>query len=244
MKELFNTILFEPLYNALILLIDVVPFADVGIAVVILTVIVKLVLFPLSIKAVRTQVKMKTLQGPINELREKYKDDRQLQGQKMLELYREHNLNPFSGFLTILIQIPVILALYWVFLRGGFPAIQTDIVYSFVKIPEMMNVHFLGLFDVTENKNVVMALLAAGTQFFQAKYAFPKPEPKKEGEKNTFQDDLARTMSVQIKYVMPIIVFFIAFSLVSVISIYWTVSNLFAIGQEVYVRNKVRNKES
>lgn len=242
MKELFNTTLYQPLYNALIELIQIVPWADVGIAVIVLTVVVKLVLFPLSIKAVRTQVKMKTIQGPLKEIQEKYKNDRETLGRKMLELYRENKINPFSGFLLILIQIPVILALYFVFLRADLPSINTDLLYSFISIPEMINVHFLGLFDITQNHNVILALLAAGTQFFQAKLAFPKPESVPEGEKS-FKDDLAKSMSVQIRYVMPVIIFFISYSLLAAISIYWTISNLFAIGQEIYVRNNIRKED-
>lgn len=242
MKELFNATLYQPLYNALIELIQILPWADVGIAVVLLTIIVKLILFPLSIKAVRTQVKMKTIQAPMKELQEKYKDDRETLGRKMLELYKEHQINPFSGFLLILIQIPVILALYWVFLKADFPSVNAELLYSFVAIPDIVNIHFLGLFDITNNHNIFLALCAAGTQFFQARFAFPKPEKLEEGVQSTFKDDLAKSMSIQIRYVMPVIIFFISYSLVAAISIYWTVSNLFAIGQELYVRKNVNRK--
>lgn len=243
MKELFNTFLYEPLYNALIALIHVVPGADIGIAVIVLTIIVKLILFPLSITSVRTQVKMKALQKPIKEMQTKYKDNREELGRQMLALYREHKLNPFSGFFLILIQIPVIFALYWVFLKANLPAINTEILYSFVTVPDVLNVHFLGLFDITESRNVILALFAAMTQFFQAKYAFPKPEPLKEGEEKTFQHDLAKSMSLQITYIMPIIIFFISYGLLAVVSLYWAVSNLFAIGQEVYVRNNIKKDD-
>jgi len=245
MKELFNTILFEPLYNALVFLIDIIPGADVGIAVIILTVIVKLILFPLSKSAVRTQIKMKALQKPMDDLKTKHKDNREEQAREMMKLYKDNKINPFSSIILIFIQIPVIFALYWVFLRGGLPVINTEIIYSFIKIPEMVNMQFLGIFDVGATKNIFLAFLAAITQFFQARYSFPKqdPKPKDANAKPSFKDDMMKGMSIQIKYVLPVVIFFIAYSLISAAAIYWTISNLFAIGQEVYIRNKIRKPE-
>ena len=235
MKELFNNLLFEPLYNALIFLIDVIPGADAGIAVVALTLIVKLILFPLSKQAVHTQIKMRELQGPLDEIKKKHKNNREEMGRAMLALYKEHKLNPFSGFALILIQIPVILALYWVFLRGGIPEINSEILYSFVSTPEDVSMKFLGFLDIAESKNIILALLAAVTQHFQARFSFPKQPEKKSGEKPSFQDDMMRGMGVQIKWVLPIVVFFISYSLIAVVALYWAVSNLFAIGQELYI---------
>lgn len=240
MKELFNTTLFEPLYNALVFLIDIVPGADAGVAVVVLTIIVKLILFPLSKKAVHTQIKMRDLQGPLDELKEKFKNNKEEMGRAMLDLYKKHQINPFSGILLIFIQIPVILALYWVFLQGGLPEINQALLYSFVPSPDFVNMDFLGFLNIAESKGVILALLAAISQHFQARFSFPKQPKIKKGEKPSFKDDMMRGMGVQIKWVLPIVVFFISYGLISVIALYWTVSNLFAIGQELYIREKIK----
>lgn len=240
MKELFNNLFFEPLYNALIGLIDIIPGGDVGFAVIALTIIVKLILFPLSKSAVRTQIKMRELQKPLEDIKTKHKDDREAMGRAMLELYKENKLNPFSGILLILIQLPVILALYWVIWKGGLPAINESILYGFVPTPDAINMDFLGLFNIAEAKSVTLAALAAVSQHFQARFSFPKQEPKPAGEKPTFQEDMMRGMSVQIKWVLPIFVFFISFGLASVVALYWTVSNLFMIGQELYIRRTIK----
>lgn len=239
-KELFNSILFNPLYNGLIYLIDVVPGADVGIAVILLTIIVKLIIFPLSKSAVRTQIKMKILQEPLKEIQVEYKDNKEEQARKMMALYKEHKINPFSSILLIFIQIPVILALYWVFFRGGLPEINQEILYSFISVPEVINMNFLGFVDISQTKVLSIALIAAITQFFQARYSFPKPPEKKPGEAPSFKDDMVRGMSIQMKYVLPIITFFISYTFIAVIGLYWIVSNLFAIGQEVYIRNHIK----
>lgn len=250
MKELFNTLLSEPLYNALVFLIDIIPGGDVGFAVIILTIFVKLILFPLSKKAVRTQIKMRELQEPLDNIKEKYKNNKEEMGRAMLDIYKKNKINPFSGIVLILIQIPVILALYWVFLRGGLPVINLERLYSFVPAPEIVNMHFLGFLNIAESKGVVLALLAAVTQHFQARFSFPKQDKKKEEEKYkkdknisnkpSFKDDLMKGMGVQVKWVLPIVVFFISYGLISVIALYWSVSNMFAIGQELYIREKIK----
>lgn len=232
-KELFNTIVYEPLYNALIGILGLGPWVDVGVAVIVLTILVKLVLFPVSLKAARTQRLMKELEEPMKEIREQYKEDRETQGRKMLELYKEKGVNPFSGFVTILIQLPVILGLYFVFWKGGLPEINADILYSFTPTPESINMFFLGVVDMA-GKSLPLAVLAGLTQFLQAHFAFPKSGPRKENA--TFQEDFARSMQTQIKYVFPVMMGVFAYILSAAVALYWITSNLFAIGQELYVK--------
>src|SRR5690606_5202936 len=113
--------LYQPLYNGLIFLIDVIPYRDAGLAVVLLTIAVKLILFPLSKKAVRTQLILKQVQPELDSLKEKHKDDKQAQAQAMMGLYKEKGINPFSSFFLILIQLPIILTLYRIFVGSGLP---------------------------------------------------------------------------------------------------------------------------
>jgi YidC/Oxa1 family membrane protein insertase len=232
---MFDALLYTPLYNGLIFLIDVVPTANVGFAVILLTVIVKLVLFPLSLKAVKTQIAVRALEPELNTLKEKYKDDKQEQARKLMELYRENKVNPFSGFLVILIQLPIIFALYWVFFRGGLPVVDVDKLYSFVPKPEMVNMHFLWVADVSA-KSVALAILVGITQFVQIKLTLP---PMKKRTKNGgFKEDLARSFQIQMRYVMPFIAAGAAYIISAAIALYWTTSNVFAIGQELFVRHR------
>lgn len=243
MKELFNVLLFQPLYNTLVFLIDIIPGADVGLAVIALTIIVKLILFPLSAQAVRAQIQMKVIQKPLKDIQEKFKDNKEQMAQAMIDLYKKYKINPFSGIVVMLVQIPVILALYWVFLRGGLPEINTGLLYSFVPTPENVDMHLFGVFDVSKANNIVLALLVSISQYFQASFSFPKQEPRDPSKPATFQEDMMRGMQVQVKYVLPVIIGFVSYGLISVVSLYWVVSNLFAIGQEIYMRNHVRKPE-
>lgn len=233
--DAFNLILFNPLYNGLIFLVDIVPFGDVGLAVILLTIIVKLILFPLSMKAVRSQLVMRKLAPKLEEIKKKYKDDRQKQAQEMMGVYKEHNLNPISPILVILIQLPVIFALYWLFFRGGLPEVNMDIIYGFVSAPEMVNMQFLGLIDMA-GRSMILAALAGITQYFQIKLSMPEIKERKNNA--SMKDDLARSFQLQMRYGMPVIVTIVAFIISSAVALYWLTSNLFTIGQELYVRRR------
>lgn len=222
---------------------DILPFIDAGIAVILFTIIIKLILFPLSKTAVATQFKMRQLASKIQEIKDKYKEDKQEQAKKTLELYKENGINPFSSVLLIIIQLPIIFTLYFVFLKSGLPDINMDLLYSFVPKPENVNMIFLGIFNIAE-KSWLLAIAAAVTNFFQIRFSMPKyvPKERKKGEAPSFKDDFARSMNIQMRYVFPVVVLFIAYSISGAIAIYWTTSNLFMIGQELVIRKTVKNK--
>lgn len=237
MASFFHSLIFIPLYNGLIFLIDLTPFADVGIAVIVFTCIIKLLLFPLSKKAVKTQMAMKAIEPETEKIKNQFKNNREELARQTMALYKKHQVNPFSSFAVILIQIPIILGLYYVFFKGGLPTINADWLYSFVPTPEKVNMLFLGLSDISL-KSLPLALLAGVTQFFQAKLAMPPIKPR--GDKPDFKADLARSMGLQMRYIFPIVVVFIAYSISGAIALYWTTSNIFAIGQELVIRKQVK----
>src|SRR3989338_6490007 len=234
----FHDTLYQPLYNGLIFLIDVIPGADVGIAVLVLTLIVKLAMLPLSEKAVATQLTMKQYEPELNNIKTKFKDNKEAQAQAVLEFYRKNKINPLASLLVILIQIPIILSLYYVFYKGGLPEVNTDLLYSFVSKPEEVNMHFLGLIDIGQ-KSAFLAVLVGVTQFIQMRLAIPAlpPREKKDGAPS-LKDEMARSLNMQMRYIMPLFVAFIAFTISGAVGLYWTTSNLFAIAQELYLRKK------
>jgi YidC/Oxa1 family membrane protein insertase len=239
-SNIFNLILYKPLYNAFIGFIGTFPWVDAGIVVIIFTIIIKLILFPLSQKSVRSQIEMKRIQPEIDNIKLKYRDNKQEQALKTMALYKEKGVNPFSGIFLALIQLPILIALYMVFYKGGLTNINTDMLYSFIHVPDHVNKFFLGLFDITQ-KNTILAVIVAIGQFFQIKFTMPATPKKTEGEKKdlSFQGELAKSMSTQMKYVMPIFMFFVARSFASLVSLYLITASVFAIGQELYMRKKI-----
>lgn len=231
MISFLKTIIYEPLYNLLVLILNI-PFVDAGIAVIVLTLLVKVLLYPLSKKATETQMVMKDKEKELKDIREKYKD-KQEQALKTMEFYKQNKINPFSSILTILIQIPIIYALYHIFLKSGLPLIQTDIVYSFINVPSSVSMKFLGFFDIS-TKSILLAILAAVTTFIQLHLS-----SKSTAKISSDPKDLSSMMMNQMKYTFPIVVFFISWSISGVVALYWFVSNVLGIVQDRIIRKQL-----
>jgi YidC/Oxa1 family membrane protein insertase len=238
MISAWNTIVYQPLYNILVTLVDVLPGHSVGMAIILLTILIKIVLFPLTTKSIRAQRAMKELEPELKKIREESKDDKQKLAKRTMELYQARGVNPFSGCLPLLIQMPIIIGLYWVFFKG-LQAVDTEVLYSFVTAPASFDMHFI-IFDLSA-KSIILALVAGVSQYFQTKISLGAQEPlplKSSTEKGTFQEDFARSMQVQMRYVLPVMVGFIAYTTSSAVALYWATSNILSILQELFVRRK------
>ena len=234
-----KTILYVPLYNGLVFLISAMPGHDVGLAIIILTMIVRVILFPLGQKAARSQLALRELEPEIKKVKEQYKTKEE-QAKKTFELYKKHKVNPFSSCLLALIQLPIIIALYYVFFKGlGF---NEDILYSFVQHPETLNFNFLGLIDLG-GKSLTLALLAGATQFIQSSISFPKPKHGSTPAGGDFKENFAKSMQMQMKYIFPVMLAFIAYQISGAVALYLIVSNMFMIAQELVVRRQFKKEQ-
>ncbi len=243
MKTLFFETLYRPLYNILVGLIDVLPNADIGFAVIILTILVKVALLPLSKKAIKTQLLMNEIEVPLKELRVKYKDNPQELGQKTLEMYRSIGVNPFASIFLILIQIPVILVLYFIFAQSGLPVINLNYLYSFVPVPGQIQTLFLGFIDLVSNKSLIIALLVLVTQSIQIRLSLPKQDSSTLPE-GQFAQEFMKGLHFQMKYILPVITAVASYSFISVVGLYWIVGNIFAIAQEIYFKKTIKSKKN
>ena len=232
MSGFFHTFLYEPIYNLLVFLVNIVPAGDIGLAVIAATLVVKFAIMPLSLAALRTQRGMQEIQPKIQALREQYKNDKERQAREMFALYREHNINPLAGFAILFIQIPVLIGLYWVFRTETLPTVDVDILYSFVPVPENATALFLGVFLLT-TPSLVLALVAAVTQFFQAKYAIPLPPPPAPGTKPSLQQEFGKAMTIQARYVLPLIIGVVAYTS-GAIALYFITASIFGIGEALF----------
>ncbi|MDO8493307.1 MAG: YidC/Oxa1 family membrane protein insertase [bacterium] len=231
---MFHSIFYQPLYNALVFLTALIPNHDLGLAVVLLTLLVKVILIPISHKTIKTQRKLKELEPAMSKIKEDHKDQQE-QALKIMALYKEHGVNPFSGVFLMFIQLPIILALFFVF-KDGIDLLSLDI-YSFITPPEFISHKLFGLIDLTE-KNIILALLVGITQFIQVQLSVPPAPPKKDNKEVSFGDSLAQSMSFQVKFILPIFIMFISYTLNTAVSLYWIVNNVFTVIHELYVRRK------
>lgn len=237
---IWHTFFFDPVYNGLVFFIDVVPGGDVGLAIIGMTIFVKILLLPLSLKAARTQRVMRTLEPKLKAVKERFKDKREEQARAMMELYREAGLNPFASILLLFIQIPIVVSLYLSVYSGGgvpLPAINAELLYPFIPQPETANMIFLGIVNIAE-RSLPLALFAGITQFVHARMAIPAPEPRVAGAAPNLREDFARSMHLQMRYVMPLIIFFVAYTISASIALYFVVSNLAMIAQEFIVKRR------
>lgn len=245
MLFLFNEIIYKPLYNLLILIYNTVPFSDFGIAIILVTLLIKFALIPLSKKQIESQKKMQELQPKIKAIQEKYKNDKEKQSRALMEFYKENKANPFSGCLPLILQLIFLIAIYRVLFNISQAGLMVDpaVLYSFVKNPGEINHLFLGIVDLSSAINfkdlslgslahIALVGLAAAAQFVQTKMLMSKQSMgiRKKGEL-----DFAQAMSTQMLYLGPLLTLFIGVKFPAGLALYWFVSTLFMIVQQYYI---------
>src|SRR3989344_4578938 len=172
MIEIYNTLIHDPLLNILIFFYNTIALGDLGLAIIFLTILIRLILYPLFHKGLRHQAVMQNLQPKIKKIQDDHKDNKEKQMEAMFALYKEHNFNPFSGFFIILAQLPVLIALYRIFL-SVFKEGALNSLYSFVDKPEILNKLFLGLINLSE-PSIFIVGFAALLQYFQGRMSLLK----------------------------------------------------------------------
>lgn len=220
MSNLFNTYLYNPLLNSLIFLYENIPGHDLGIAIIVLTVVIRIVLLPLFYKGAKDQAILQRLAPKIKEIQKDHKDDRAKQAQVMMELYREHKVNPLSQFLIIIIQLPVLIALYWVFLKG-------------IPANGELSHYFLGIIDLSSRSLIIVAL-AALAQYFQGKLALPKTT-KSGGELSPMEK-----MGRQMIFIGPVLTVMFLSYLPSAVGLYWLTTSIFSVIQQIAINKSLK----
>ena len=233
MSQLFTTIFYQPILNLLVFLYNTVSFQDLGVAIILLTVIIKAILWPLNKKSIKSQKDLQELQPKLNELKKQYGDDKMGLSQATMNLYKESKINPLSSCLPLLIQLPFLFAVYRVF-RDGLNN-KLDLVYSFINKPEVINGVFLGFLDLNK-PSIYLAVLAGLAQFWQAKMmSTKKPEIKTDSSKD---ESMTSIMNKQMLYFMPAITIFIGISLPGGLTLYWFIITLLTALQQALIFKK------
>ena len=236
---MFQTLFYQPILNLLIFLYNVIPGQDLGIAIILLTIIIKLLLLPLSKQSIKSQKSLQDLQPKIDEIKAKYADKKEEMGKAMLELYKKHKVNPFSSCLPLLIQFPFLIAVYHVF-RDGFSEESLSLVYSFITRPEYINNISMGFLELSR-PNLILAVLAGAAQFWQAKMMMTK---KPEMKTTSAQDEnMMAIMNKQMIYFMPILTVFIGATLQGGLSLYWLTTTVLTALQQLYIFKKKDDNE-
>jgi len=247
MAFLFNEIIYKPIYNLLIFVYSAVPFHDFGVAIILVTIFIKLVLIPLSKKQIESQKKMQELQPKIKELQAKHRNDKEKQSRALMELYKEKKTNPFSGCLPMIVQLVFLIAIYRVLFNisnAGLKVNAADL-YAFVPDPGQIHHMFLGIINLASVLNLgnltiasipqlILIILAAGSQYIQTKMLMGRQAPAPAGK----EADFSQVMSKQMLYLGPLLTLFIGIKFPAGLALYWLVSTVFMIVQQYLLEKK------
>ncbi len=244
---IFDQFVYIPIYNLLVFIYDFLPIRDFGVAIIVVTLIIKFLLIPLSRKQIESQKKMTELQPKIKELQKKYKDDKEKQSRALMELYKTNKSNPFSGCLPMIVQLVFLIAIYRVLFNISQANLLVDgnILYSFIQNPGQIGKMFLGLIDLSTKVNlgnisfseapkIILVILAALSQYFQTKMLMAK-QKMAANPQNDDKMDFSQMMSKQMLFLGPLLTLFIGVKFPSGLALYWLVSTVFMIIQQYFL---------
>jgi len=227
--SLYNEVLYIPLFNGLVWLYITLPWHDMGLAIVVFTVIIRLILAPLLWKAQKSQKDWAKLQPEIKKIQAEFKNNREAQGRATMELSAKHKVNPFSGCLIMLVQFPILIALFQLF-RKGFDPSQLQYLYSFISSPGALEPISFGFLNLAKG-NIYLGVMAALTQYFQTKMTFIEPAAAIGGK-----NDFSKILRWQTLYFFPALILFWSATMPSALTLYWTILNIVGILQEIVMR--------
>lgn len=238
---MFQTFLVTPLYNVYIFLIGITG-GDAGLAIILLTLFIRIVFYPAFTASIRTQMGMQLVQKDLDEINKTYKDNSEERARRTMKLFKDKDIKPLSGFLALFIQIPVFIALYFAFFHEGLEHVNTDILYSFVQVPGQINTVFLGFIDLLTNGGIVLAVVVAATQYaairlslLRGKAAAASLPPEKV---------LAQKMQNSLMlYGMPALLASITITLPGAVGIYFIAGNIISLGQEWIIKKQLTKKQ-
>lgn len=235
MIEIYHLLLYKPLFNLLVFLYNTVAFHDLGLSIILITLLIKIILYPFSSKSIKSQKALQDLQPKVEEIKNKYKDNKELLGKAMIDLYKKEKISPFSSCLPLLVQFPFLIAVYNVF-KDGFKVESLNNLYNFIANPGNINPVAFGFLNLAE-KNIILALLAGLAQFWSGKMLITKKQPVVSGAED---ENMATAMNKQMLYLMPVITVFIGISLPGGLTFYWFLTTILTVAQQFVVFKKIK----
>ncbi len=223
---MFTKFIYQPLLNLAVLLYGTAGFHDLGFTIVFMTVLVRVAMLPLSLKAARSQRELAALAPELEQLKEKHKGDTAAQSEAVMRLYRERGVSPLAGCLPLLIQLPLLIGLYQVFI-GIFKPDALTLLYAAVPHPSAINHVSFGFLDVSAPARI-LAIIAGVLQFVQARMALTTQPQTTQGA----------AMSKQMAYLLPVMIIVIGWNLPAGLTLYWITTTLFSIAEQLYLQRR------
>lgn len=246
-KQLWVAVFYRPIYNGLIFLTSVMPAHDLGLAIILLTILIRTILLIPSQKSMKSQRRMQEIQPRLEKIKEKYKGDQQRIAAETMAIWKEAKVNPLGSCLPLLLQLPFLIALFYV-IRGGLNPDNTYLLYTTYSDFSLLdiNVNFLGILDLTKKNVYVLPLIIGGLQFIQMKLSLARKDKKdnKKEEKGKKKNEMAMATGTM-TYIMPVLIAVFTASLPAGVGIYWGTSTLYGIVQQFFVnKGPLKDKKS
>ena len=233
MLSIFHVILYQPIFNLFVFLYNIIPGHDVGLVILAITVLVRLVLYPFTSASIKSQRALQDLQPKMAVIKQQYATDKQKQTQAIMELYKNNKVNPLASCLPMLIQLPILIALYKVLQDGLHSKNLTESLYSFISNPGTINQMSFYVFNLAK-PNYVLAVLAGAAQYLQARTLSRKNPPTQAGE-GSKDEALMATMNKQMLYFMPVLTVLIGLNLPAGLTLYWFFGTLLMALQQMWL---------
>lgn len=229
---MFTTFLVQPIYNLFVFLLGLMPQGDAALAIVALTLIMRAILYPVFTASIRTQIGMQAMQPELDSIDEKYKGDKAALTRERMALLKKHKVNPFAGLGALVIQLVVLIALYFALFQEGFPKIDQELLYDFVSMPAQVSTNFFGLLNLMASYNAVLALLVGATQYLAIRLTLRRTPSPKHPEKEAIH----RMQSNLMLYFMPALMAVITYTFPAAVGVYFVTSNLVSLFQELVLK--------
>ncbi|MCC6643121.1 YidC/Oxa1 family membrane protein insertase [Candidatus Peregrinibacteria bacterium] len=236
---LWTTVIHQPIYNALIFFASIAPGHNLGLAIILLTILIRTILLIPNQKALKSQKKLQSVQHKISSLKDKHGDDQQKIAQETFAIYKEHKVSPFGSCLPILIQLPILIGLFNVIQNGMDPG-SSWLLYPPLKSFDLtlIETNFYGLWDLTKIDFITLPVLVGLLQFLQVKLSMGRKKPA--AGKSSEMETASRTMM----FIMPVMIAFFTASVPSGVGLYWAFSTTYGIIQQLIVNKQHEQVET
>lgn len=237
--NILHNFIYLPTFNALLYLEKILPGHDLGLAIIIVTLVIKFILYFPSLSAIRASRQLQTLQPRLKQLQQQYKNDKETLAREQMKLYKESRVNPAASCLPVLLQLVVFYQLYQVFLNGLkidehglLRPEQVQQLYGPLQAyfsSNPINTMFAHFVDVTKSHNIALAAIAGAAQYWQSKMLASPKEPNIPAARD---ESVTSTVNKQMLYILPLFTAYFTYRFPAGLALYWTVSSLFTIAQQ------------
>ncbi len=234
---MFTTYLVDPIYNAFIFLLNYMPGGDVGLAIITLTLIVRIIFYPVFASSIRTSMAMQAVKPQLDEINQRYKDDTEERSKRTMELFKLHRVRPFSTIIATVLQLVILIALYWALFYTGLPAIETARLYPGIAAPAAFSTNFFGIFDLFTPHHIVLAVLVGVSQYFVMHFSLSRMNNLSKNASET-QKVAQKMQNYMMLYFLPAMVAVITYAFPGAVGLYFVTGNIVSLGQEWLIRRK------